>query len=208
MDFNISVDILFANSMLHSKKHATPEMDFVVNDRKQRCSSNLYPNLKELEVNIASLQSGCDINYGSRSEENLLFKSYKEQNCANITDETKLTTRLYPDLTNLLLQNGFLPQNNDISNTKSVETNVNLDNTHEEWISWRTRANQQLSFLILQKAGRDVSISEEESRRKALSDRTVGKILRKSFANGFENSSLSGKSYIMYGIPRVQLSIQ
>lgn len=209
-----------------------PDVDYV-DDAEDQDRSRLYPDLRKLEAELSNLHNGWDAEIKNTCKESGDESPF--QNCegrSNFIDKTKPIKQLYPDLSSLLFENGFLPKINDrdSSNMKSVKTGNNfdniqaeclfwrtriniksfetkgsLDNIQDEWLSWRTRANQQLSFLILQKAGYDVCLSEEETERKALSDSAVGRILRKSFPSMNANSSLSGKSYIMYGIPRVRL---
>lgn len=78
------------------------------------------------------------------------------------------------------------------------ESDIKKD-VFDKWVSWRTTANEQLSHLILQKAERAANLSSYKTHMKYITNcrfqRTVA-----------SQSSLTVDNYIMYGIPRVELS--
>lgn len=76
----------------------------------------------------------------------------------------------------------------------------------QEWISWRTQANGQLVYLIQKNRGYDVSIAAWEASREALSSNTINSVIEHARASALPGTtSLVGKPYIMYGIPRAHI---
>ncbi|XP_041359914.1 uncharacterized protein LOC121376171 [Gigantopelta aegis] len=76
----------------------------------------------------------------------------------------------------------------------------------QEWMTWRKQVNTHLAAMILIRQGKNVYITPADQRRKCLST----SIMETVFDQARENprtckTSLPGKPYIMYGIPRVKL---
>nr|KAG5700115.1 hypothetical protein BaRGS_029865 [Batillaria attramentaria] len=79
------------------------------------------------------------------------------------------------------------------------------------WMTWRKQVNRQLASVILIKRGKQVHLRKSEMNRKPLSKQNVESVVKdaktgKRGADKAEMTSLPGRPYIMYGIPRVKLS--
>lgn len=79
------------------------------------------------------------------------------------------------------------------------------------WMTWRKQVNRQLASVILIKRGQQVHLRQSELSRKPLSKQNVESVVKdakggRRGSDRAEMTSLPGRPYIMYGIPRVKLS--
>lgn len=84
------------------------------------------------------------------------------------------------------------------------------------WMTWRKQVNRQLATVILIKRGHQVHLRQSELRRKPLSKHSMESIVQdarggpRNIGNiddhSAQKTSLPGRPYIMYGIPRVKLT--
>ena len=76
----------------------------------------------------------------------------------------------------------------------------------QEWMSWRKQVNTHLAAMILIRQGKTVYITPSDQVRKCLSRSIMETVFDKARENPRTcKTSLPGKPYIMYGIPRVKL---
>lgn len=101
---------------------------------------------------------------------------------------------------------------NKRQNAQSRNPTVNkLSQNSDEysaWVTWRKQVNRQLASLILLRRGDHVHLQTVDLSRKPLSKTSVKEVLQKATNDCSKESmtSLNGKPYIMYGIPRVALA--
>lgn len=79
---------------------------------------------------------------------------------------------------------------------------------YNAWVKWRKQVNRQLAALILLRRGDEVRLQTVDLSRKPLSKNSMKEVFHKATNDCSKEAmtSLNGKPYIMYGIPRVALS--
>ncbi|GFN94069.1 hypothetical protein PoB_002057500 [Plakobranchus ocellatus] len=76
---------------------------------------------------------------------------------------------------------------------------------YNAWMTWRKQVNRQLATIILLKQqGREVSVQTADMRRKPLRQSSIDFVSQIATKSG-SSTSLGGKPYVMYGIPRASL---
>ncbi|RUS72352.1 hypothetical protein EGW08_019888 [Elysia chlorotica] len=76
---------------------------------------------------------------------------------------------------------------------------------YNAWMTWRKQVNRQLATIILLKQqGRQVSVQTTDMRRTSLRQSSIDFVSQIATQSG-STTSLGGKPYVMYGIPRASL---
>ncbi|ESO92951.1 hypothetical protein LOTGIDRAFT_239557 [Lottia gigantea] len=74
-----------------------------------------------------------------------------------------------------------------------------------QWMTWRKQVNRHMASMILIKQGKDVYVAPSEINRKPLAKTTMKSVIDNSKDKG-KITSLGGKPYVMYGIPRAKIT--
>ncbi|GFR94157.1 hypothetical protein ElyMa_004395200 [Elysia marginata] len=76
---------------------------------------------------------------------------------------------------------------------------------YNAWMTWRKQVNRQLATIILLKQqGKNVAVQTTDMRRKPLRQSSIDFVSQIATQSG-STTSLGGKPYVMYGIPRASL---
>ncbi|KAK6189786.1 hypothetical protein SNE40_001780 [Patella caerulea] len=175
-------------------------------------NDNTVVNAGQPRLNIVeSVVDNTAVNELSPSNENpnMDFKENKVLNDKgiNVSDEwnrdsiyknPKKPYSVDPPTPDIFIPDSDYPM--DINNPPPKNTD-----DFNRWMTWRKQVNRHMASMILLKQGKEVHVAPSEVNRKPLPKSTMKSVFDQAKIESERKTSLPGKPYIMYGIPRVQL---